>query len=215
VPDLFLPDKKNIVIIIDNKQVSDDVVEARFVCDLAKCKGGCCEDGDAGAPLDKEELAVIAKMYEKIKPYLSQTSINEVERQGPYVFNREFGWVTPTIESDKEICVYGIRERNGIIKCAFEQAYYDGVTDPVATGWKKPISCHLYPITVKKGKYGDYERVNYEPREKLCSPACALGEKLKTPAYEFLKEPLIRKFGQEFYDALEKIAKTHYHEETK
>jgi len=198
------------VIIIDNKQISDDVVEAQFVCDLSKCKGGCCEDGDAGAPLNKEELPIIVKMYEKIKPYLSQTSIQEVERQGHYVYHREFGWVTPTIETDKEICVYAIREKNGMIKCAFEQAYYDGVTS-----WKKPISCHLYPITIKKGKYGDYERVNYEPRENLCGPGCALGEKLKVPAYEFLKEPLIRKYGQEFYDTLEKIAKGHYKEETK
>jgi len=198
------------VIIIDNKQISDDVVEAQFVCDLAKCKGGCCEDGDAGAPLDKAELPVIAKMYEKIKPYLSKTSIQEVERQGHYVYHKEFGWVTPTIESDKEICVYAIRQKDGLIKCAFEQAYYDGVID-----WKKPISCHLYPVTIKKGKYGDYERVNYEPREKLCGPACALGKKLKMPAYQFLKEPLIRKYGQDFYDALEKIAKEHYHEETK
>lgn len=198
------------MIIIDNKQISDDVVEAQFVCDLAKCKGGCCEDGDAGAPLDKEELPIIAKMYEKIKPYLSQISINEVERQGHYVYNREFGWVTPTIEADKEICVYAIREKNGMIKCAFEQAYYDGVIN-----WKKPISCHLYPVTVKKGKYGDYERVNYEPREQLCSPGCAFGKKLKVPVYEFLKESLIRKYGREFYDALEKVAKDQYHEETK
>ena len=193
------------MIIIDDKQISDDVVGAQFVCDLAKCKGGCCEDGDAGAPLGKDELPVIAKVYEKIKPYLSRVSINEVERQGHYVYHREFGWVTPTIESDKEICVYAIREKDGMIKCAFEQAYYDGVID-----WKKPISCHLYPVTVKKGKYGDYERVNYEPREKLCAPGCALGQKLKVPAYQFLKEPLIRKYGEEFYDALDKIAKEHH-----
>ena len=198
------------MIVIDNKQISDDVVEAQFVCDLSKCKGGCCEDGDAGAPLDKEELPVIAEMYEKIKHYLTPTSIKEVERQGHYVYHREFGWVTPTIESDKEICVYAIRQKDGMIKCAFEQAYYDGVID-----WKKPISCHLYPITIKKGKYGDYERVNYEPREKLCGPACALGQKLKVPTYQFLKEPLTRKYGQEFYDALDKIAKEYYPEETK
>lgn len=198
------------MIVIDNKQISDDVVEAQFICDLAKCKGGCCEDGDAGAPLEKEELPVIIKMYEKIKPYLSPASIGEVERQGHYVYDKEFGWVTPTIESDKEICVYAIREKNGMIKCAFEQAYYDGVIN-----WKKPISCHLYPITVKKGKYGDYERMNYEPREQLCSPGCALGKKLKVPVYEFLKEPLVRKYGQAFYDTLQRIAQEHYHEETK
>jgi hypothetical protein len=194
------------VIIIDNKQVSDDVVETQFVCDLAKCKGGCCEDGDAGAPLDDGELEIVNEMYEKIKPYLTEASVKEIEQKGKYVYDRGFGWVTPTLESDNEICVYAIREKSGMIKCAFEQAFYDGVIP-----WKKPISCHLYPITVKKGKYGDYERINYEPREKLCSPGCALGEKLKVRTYEFLKEPLIRKYGQEFYEALEKAAKEYYH----
>ena len=195
------------MIIIDNKQISNDVVETQFICDLAKCKGGCCEDGDAGAPLDKEELSIINDMYEKVKPYLSDASIQEIEEKGNYVYNREFGWVTPTLASDKDICVYATRGKDGMIKCAFEQAYYKGIIP-----WKKPISCHLYPITVKKGKYGDYERVNFEPRENLCKPACALGQKLKVRTYEFLKEPLIRKYGKEFYDALDKIAKEHYHE---
>jgi len=198
------------VIIIDNKQISDDVVETQFVCDLSKCKGGCCEDGDAGAPLDDEELEIVNEMYERVKPYLTKASIQEIERKGKYVYDREFGWVTPTLASDNEICVYAIREKSGMIKCAFEQAYYDGIIP-----WKKPISCHLYPITVKKGKYGNYERINYEPREKLCSPGCALGEKLKVRTFEFLKEPLIRKYGQEFYDALEKAAKEYYHATTK
>jgi hypothetical protein len=198
------------VIVIDNKQISDDIVEKQFVCDLAKCKGGCCEDGDAGAPLGHDELDIISNMYEKIKPYLTQTSITEIEHNGHYVYSKEFGWVTPTLQSDHDICVYAVREKNGMIKCAFELAYYDGVIS-----WKKPVSCHLYPITVKKGKYGNYERVNYEPREKLCKPGCALGEKLKVPVYEFLKEPLIRKYGLEFYETLEKIAKEHYSEATK
>jgi len=197
--------KKNTVIVIDNKLISDDIVEKQFVCDLSKCKGGCCEDGDAGAPLDNEELDIVLEMYEKIKPYLSETSINAIEKKGKYTYDREFGWVTPTLASDKEICVYGIRGKDGIIKCAFEQAYYDGVIP-----WKKPISCHLYPIITKKGKHGDYERVNYEPREKLCNPACKLGEKLKVPTYEFLKESLIRKYGEEFYEALDKAAKEHF-----
>jgi len=97
--------------------------------------------------------------------------------------------------------VYGTRDAKGIIKCAFEQAYYDGVIS-----WKKPVSCHLYPVIAKKGKYGGYDRVNYEPREKLCSPACGLGKKLQVPTYEFLKEALVRKYGQSFYDVLDKIA---------
>ena len=198
------------MIVIENILVSDDVVEKQFVCDLAKCKGGCCEDGDAGAPLDKAELEIINENFEKVKPYLTEASLKEIEQKGKYVYNREFGWVTPTLGNDSEICVYGIREKDGIIKCAFEQAYYDGVI-----AWKKPISCHLYPIIAKKGKHGDYEKVNYEPREKLCNPACALGKKLKVPTYEFLKEALLRKYGEEFYKALDTAAKEHFSETVK
>lgn len=190
------------MIVIDNILISDDVVEKQFVCDLNKCKGGCCEEGDAGAPLEDNELEIVLEMYEKIKPYLSSEAIAEVEKKGKYVYNREFGWVTPTLGNDNEICVYGRRDENGIIKCAFEQAYYDGVIS-----WKKPISCHLFPIIINKGKKGDYERVNYEPREKLCNPACALGKKLEVPTYEFLQEPLTRKYGKDFYNALDKVVK--------
>ena len=200
------------MIVIDNILVSEEVVDKQFVCDLGKCKGGCCEDGAAGAPLAKEELKIITDAYEKVKPYLTKNSIAEIEKKGFYVFDAEFEWVTPTVDNDNEICVYGIRGENGIIKCAFEQAYNDKVIDPIAIGWKKPISCHLYPIITKKGKHGDYERVNYEPREQLCNPACALGEKLKVPVYQFLKEPLIRKYGEDFYNALDTIAKGEWEE---
>jgi len=180
-------------------------VEKQFVCNLSKCKGGCCEDGDAGAPLDKAELDIIVELYDEIKPYLSPASIKEIEKKGKYVYNREFGWVTPTLGNDSEICVYGIRGKDGIIKCAFEQAFYDGKTN-----WKKPVSCHLYPVIAEKGKHDEYDKMNYEPREKLCNPACALGKKLKVPTYEFLKEAIIRKYGEKFYDALDKAAKEHF-----
>ena len=195
------------MIVIDNILVTEDVIDQKFVCDLGKCKGGCCEDGAAGAPLDAEELQIINDVFEKVKPYLTKDSIAEIERKGRYVYDTEFEWVTPTLDSDNEICVYGIRGKDGIIKCAFEQAYYDKVIE-----WKKPISCHLYPIIAKKGKHGDYERVNYEPREVMCSPACAFGEKLKVPVYQFLKEPLIRKYGEDFYNALDTIAKGEWEE---
>jgi Protein of unknown function (DUF3109) len=178
------------------------VVEKHFVCDLSKCKGGCCEDGDAGAPLEDNELQTVLDSYEKIIPYLSEAAIKEIEKKGKYVYNHEFGYVTPTLESENEICVYGRRDEKGIIKCAFEQAYYDGLI-----AWKKPISCHLYPIVVKKGRQGEYENVNYLPREVMCKPACGLGKKLKVPVYEFLKEPLIRKYGEEFYELLDRVAK--------
>ena len=186
------------MIAIDNILVSDDVIEKQFLCDLNKCRGGCCEDGDAGAPLEREELDRVNEVYEIVKPYLSAAGIKEIEKNGRYTYDREFGWVTPTIEG--KLCAYGSKDKNGIIKCGIEQAYLDGKTT-----WKKPISCHLYPIKTKTTK--EHEMVNYEPRETMCNPGCALGKKLKLPVYVFLKDALIRKYGENFYAVLEQIAK--------
>jgi len=194
------------MIAIDNILVSDEVVEEKFVCDLTKCKGGCCEDGDAGAPLEVDELNYLINFYDTVKEYMSAEGIKEIEKVGKYVYDREFGWVTPTVNS--KICAYGYRDKQGIIKCAIEQAYNDG-----KISWKKPISCHLFPIRTKKSKNGKTEYVNYEPREDLCAAACKLGKKLKVPAYVFLKEAIIRKYGEEFYKTLEATAK--YKEESK
>ena len=189
---------------IDNKLISDEVLEEQFVCDLNKCKGGFCEDGDAGAPMEKWELEKLKKYYEAIKPYMTEEGIREVERQGKYLFDKEFGWVTPTVNSG--ICAYGYRDQRGIIKCAIEQAYNDGKLD-----WKKPLSCHLFPIKIQKSKRDpDVEYLNYQPREDLCQAACALGKKLKVPVYVFLKDSLIRKYGEEFYEALCALAE-HLH----
>ncbi len=185
------------LIAIDKVLVSDEIVEEQFVCDLNKCKGGCCEDGDAGAPLKKAELKLLGEVYETVKPYLTKEGVAEVERQGKYVYDREFGWVTPTI--DGRMCVYGTRDEGGIIHCGIEKAYNDG-----KISWKKPISCHLFPIISKRSR--GYDMLNYVPRDVLCSPACVLGKKLKVPVYVFLKEPLIRKFGEEFYEVLDQIA---------
>ena len=193
------------MIAVDNVLISDAIAQEQFVCDLSKCKGGCCEEGDAGAPLEEAELELMVNLYEKIKPYLTPASIAEIEKKGKYVYHREFGWVTPTLGNDNEICVYGTRDEKGTIKCAFEQAYYDGVIE-----WKKPISCHLYPIIQKTGRNGGYDHMNYEPRDVLCKPACALGKKLKVPVYQFLKEPIVRKYGEAFYEALEKVAQDYF-----
>lgn len=194
------------MIAIDNVLISDDVIEAKFVCDLHKCKGGCCEDGDAGAPLEKEEKKIIDENFEVIKPYLTKEGLKEIETQGKYLYDREFGWVTPTIGG--KICAYGFRDAQGIIKCGIEQAYYDGKLQ-----WKKPISCHLYPIRISKSK--SYTNVNYEPRDVLCKPACTLGKKLKLPVYQFLKEAIVRKFGTEFYNALHQVAVEHFEEKSR
>jgi len=189
------------LIAIENILVSDEVVESQFVCDLSKCKGGCCEDGDAGAPLSKKELTELNNAYDAANPYMTKEGVAVTEKQGRYEYDREFGWVTPTIQG--KMCAYGYRDKKGVIMCAFEQAYNDGKTT-----WKKPVSCHLYPIKIKKSK--EYEMLNYEPRESLCSPACALGEKLKVPTYVFLKDALVRKYGEDFYHLLEKAAEQYF-----
>jgi hypothetical protein len=186
------------MIAIENILVSDEVIEKKFVCDLSRCKGGCCEEGDAGAPLNKEEMQLLQKNYEHIKPNLTAEGLAVIEQKGYYQYDPEFGWVTPTIEG--KMCVYGFRDEKGIIKCGIEKAFLEGKST-----WRKPISCHLYPIKTKQTE--TYELLNYEPRQILCSPACALGEKLKMPVYVFLKEALIRKYGTEFYHALDIAAK--------
>ncbi len=188
------------MIAIDNILISDEIVHEQFVCDLNKCKGGCCVDGDAGAPLNKDELAKINEVYDAVLPYLAEENKKELERQGKYVYDKEFGWVTPTIQS--KVCVYGITDKMGIVKCGIEQAYNDGKVQ-----WKKPISCHLFPIRIKQSRDKQTDYVNYEPREDLCSAACTLGEKLKVPVYIFLKDALTRKYGEAFYETLEATAK--------
>lgn len=186
---------------IDNVVLADEVVEAKFVCDLSKCKGGCCEDGDAGAPVTEEEMEIVRENLAAILPYLTAEGRLELERQGLFTHDEEFGWVTPVMKSG--LCAYGLRDANGIIKCGIEAAYNDG-----RLGWKKPISCHLFPIRLVETN--GYTMANYEPRDVLCKPACAFGKKLKVPVYQFLKEPLVRKFGQEFYDTLHQIAVEHF-----
>src|SRR6187401_3325322 len=188
------------MIAIDNILLSDAVVKDQFVCDLHKCKGGCCVDGDAGAPLAKDELDKINEVYDAVLPYLDKENKRALERQGRYVYDKEFGWVTPTIES--KVCVYGITDNNGIVKCGIEQAYNDG-----KVSWKKPISCHLFPLRISISRDKKTEYVNYEPREDLCSAACSLGKKLKVPVYVFLKDALVRKYGDDFYNTLDATAK--------
>lgn len=185
------------MIAIDNVLLSDEIVEEHFVCDLQKCKGGCCVDGDCGAPLTKDETKILKKIYPKIKASLIPEYVAEIEKQGTHTTDKEYGYVTPTVNGG--ICVYGYTDELGIVKCGIEKAWKEGKVD-----FRKPISCHLYPIRITSNP--GYEAVNYEPRETLCKPACKLGDKLKVPVYVFLKEAIIRKYGDQFYEALEAVA---------
>ena len=187
------------MIAIDHILVSDEVISEQFVCDLNKCKGGCCEDGDSGAPLSDEELATLRNSIEEIKPYCTDEGLKVLEKEGLYRYDAEFGWVTPTIAG--RMCAYGSRDDQGIIKCGIEQAWLDK-----KISWKKPISCHLFPVKITRSKRQNQEYVNYEPRQDLCKAACRLGKQLKVPVYVFLKDALIRKYGSEFYARLEATA---------
>ncbi len=190
------------MISIGDVLVSNQVIEEQFVCDLVKCKGGCCVDGDAGAPLEKQELEELKNAYQFVHPYLTRESISVIENGGKYIYDTQFGWVTPTLGSG--MCAYGIKAEDGVVKCGIEQAHKDG-----KTSWKKPLSCHLFPIKIKKSKKTKTDLVNYEPREDLCQAACSLGKKQKVPVFVFLRDALIRKYGNDFYEALSATA-THF-----
>lgn len=187
------------MIAINNILVSDEVISEQFVCDLNKCKGGCCEDGDSGAPLSNEELEYLRDFIEEIKPYITPEGLKLLETEGLYRYDQEFGWVTPTIGG--RMCAYGYKDQQGVIKCGIEQAYLDK-----KISWRKPISCHLFPVKITMSKRRDQEYVNYEPREDLCKAACKFGRQLKVPVYVFLRDALIRKYGKDFYSTLEAAA---------
>jgi hypothetical protein len=180
------------MILIDDTCISEDIKEKQFVCNLEKCKGACCVEGDLGAPLEESELPVLIELYEKIKPYLSPEGIKAIEEQGLYIENEDGEFSTTTI-GDKE-CAYAIYDKKGILKCGIEQAYNDEVID-----FKKPISCHLYPIRITK--YEGFHALNYD-QWSICADACELGEKLGVPVYKFLQEPLERAYGEEWYQKL-------------
>lgn len=186
------------MIIIDDILISDEIVQEAFICDLNSCKGGCCVDGDAGAPLQKDELKQIKKAAKVVFDELSEEAQNEIKLNGSYTSDSFFGYVTPTIGNG--ICVYGYYDENKVVKCAIERAYNEGRID-----FKKPISCHLFPI--REVKTNENIMLNYEPRETLCAAACKLGKKENIKVFTFLKEPIVRRFGQAFYDALSHIAK--------
>ena len=178
--------------------VSEDIIKKDFVCNLSVCKGACCVDGDAGAPLDKVEAKILEDIYPNVKPFLRKEGVDAIERQGKYVTAEDGELETPLI--DGADCAYVIFDEKGVALCAIEKAYNQGKIK-----WKKPISCHLYPVRVKD--YSEFSAVNYQEWQ-ICDDACTLGKELRVPVYKFVKEALIRKFGQDWYDELEKIAQS-------
>jgi Protein of unknown function (DUF3109) len=185
------------MIMIDQTLVSDELFEKKFVCDLSACKGACCVAGDSGAPLSLEETDILQKEYKKIKPFMRKEGVAAVKEQGVFTIDTDFDYVTPLVNGAE--CAYVSFDENQIAKCAIEMAYKAGKTD-----FKKPISCHLYPIRITKLK--DYDALNYH-HWPICKPACKCGEKLDVKVYKFLKEPIIRAYGEEYFKQMEEVEK--------
>lgn len=183
----------NAVIEIDDKIVSLDLLRERFACDLGRCRGICCVEGNAGAPLEAEEVDTLEEEYPAYKPYMTPEGIAAVERQGFMVFDADGDCTTPLVD-DAE-CAYAYRE-GGVTLCAIERAWREG-----RTAFRKPISCHLYPIRLVHFSNGAVG-LNYH-RWSICAPAVACGRRLDMPVYRALREPIIRRFGEAFYHALE------------
>ncbi len=187
------------MLVIQDVLISDDVISEQFVCNLEACKGACCWEGDFGAPLETAELHILEQIFDKIKPYLSSEGLQVIEEEGVFVYykeNKEYG--TPLIKGGA--CVYMTYDENGVAKCGIEMAHQAGEID-----FKKPISCHLYPIRIKENPKLGFFAMNYD-RWDICSAACTQGKKLKVPVFKFVKEAIVRKYGKDFYEELEAAA---------
>jgi hypothetical protein len=182
---------------IEDKIVSTQIFERQFVCDLSACKGACCIEGNGGAPVTKEEVEIIEAHLDKILPFMRPEGIEAIEAQGVVYEDDDFEPAT-TLVNGKE-CAFVYFDQTNTAKCAIEKAHREGQIDFI-----KPISCHLYPIRTKK--FDQYTALNYEKWD-ICEPACACGEQLDVPVYKFLKEPLIRAFGPEFYKELDIVSR--------
>lgn len=181
---------------LKNTIISEDIIEKDFVCNLNACKGECCIAGEAGAPLEEDEVQIMEDIYVDVKPFLRSEGIAAIEAQGTSIV-REGELETPLVNGKE--CAYVTFNDKGWASCGIEDAYNAG-----KVSWKKPISCHLYPIRVQK--YSSFNAVNYH-RWPICDDACSLGAELKVPVYKFTKDALIRKFGEDWYRQLEKVAK--------
>lgn len=179
---------------IDKVLVSDEVFEKRFLCDLAACKGACCVEGESGAPLEAEEIGIIEDNLDAIKEFMRPEGIAVVDMMGVVTIDSDGDYVTPLVGDSAE-CAFVHFDSRGTAKCAIETAFRAGKTDFI-----KPISCHLYPIRITELKEFTALNYHYWP---ICNPALVCGAKVDLKVFRFLREPLIRKFGIDFFDQLE------------
>jgi hypothetical protein len=176
--------------------LSREIFEEHFVCDLLKCKGACCVEGESGAPLTPDEAKIIENEYENFREFLPEDHQKEIQKQGFSVIDHDGDLVTPLVNNRQ--CAYSFFDENGIVKCAIEKAYFEKKTH-----FRKPISCHLFPIRI--AEYENFDALNYQKID-ICKPARSCGKSLNVRIYEFLKEPLTRKYGKEWYEQVEAAA---------
>ncbi|SMO51756.1 Protein of unknown function [Saccharicrinis carchari] len=182
---------------IDDKIISLELFTNKFICNIAKCHGVCCVEGDSGAPLEEDEGKIIEEIYPKIKHLLSPDAIKTIEEEGTSVIDFDKDLVTPIVNGKE--CVYTYFDSKGGVHCAIEMAWKQGLVP-----FRKPISCHLYPIRTRKLSQG--EALNYDVWP-ICKDAVVLGKREGVSVYKFLKEPIIRKYGEAFYAEMEAAEK--------
>ncbi len=176
--------------------ISEDLIEKEFVCNLGACKGECCIAGEAGAPLEKDEVKILKEIYKDVQPFLRPEGIAAIEKQGTHIETDKGDLETPLVDGAE--CAYVTFTDKGIASCGIEDAYNAGKVN-----FRKPISCHLYPVRVQN--YSSFAAVNYH-KWPICDDACTLGKELQVPVYKFVKDALIRKFGESWYKELEEVA---------
>jgi uncharacterized protein DUF3109 len=191
--------KQNHMIIIQDKLVSNDIIEKQFMCNLNACKGACCWEGDFGAPLEDDEIEIIQNNYQKIKPFLTKEGRKAIREKGKYTYFEEPAENGTTL-LENGACAYMTYDHKGIAQCGIETAHKAGAID-----FKKPISCHLYPIRVVKDDQSSFEALNYDKWD-ICSAACQKGKEQKMPVYQFVKDAIIRNYGESFYEELDAAA---------
>jgi hypothetical protein len=182
---------------IDKTIVSLDILEEKFTCDLRKCLGACCVDGDSGAPVTAEEVKEIKKAFPEFEEYLSERNRTDIKKQGFSVVDKDGDLVTPLVGNNE--CVFTFIDEEGHTKCAIERAYLEG-----KISFRKPVSCHLFPIRITE--YKRFDALNYQQLD-ICKEARTCGKRNRMPLWKYLKEPLIRKYGKQWYAELELAAK--------
>lgn len=197
---------------IKDTLISEDLLREAFCCDLTACLGNCCNsEGDSGAPLDEDELDVMDAMVDLCWDDLTPEGQQVILDQGPYFKDKAGDWVTSVVNRhDCVFCTYSKEDQSGIPKgtclCAIEKAFREGrfQIHPAYRDGKepfmKPVSCHLYPVRLKK--LGEYTALNYDEQPEMCGCAKMLGRRLNVRVYQCLKDALVRRFGQEWYDEL-------------